>query len=178
MLVRPEDVRQKAPGRYHCVKCSSDRIHVSVGGTRSLPIAMRLVFVLYRCHTCGHLTRHLRFLHWIRNLFGTARRVSMSLLQREQPVESQAEDFKPVKRDRAPVLRQPAGSRPPTTAAPALNVELKPDFDLEPIVKDIKAHYTTRERELMASKFHEMSVLIAPPQELPDARQENLSNHD
>lgn len=154
--VRSEDVRKKAPGNLTCAKCSSERMHISHGGTRSLRIWMRPFFVVYRCHTCGTIYRHTRLMHWVRKIFGKAREASRKVIVREETIDSQAADFKQAKPDRNPVFREKVKST-------ALNLEIEPSFDIDPIVRSIKSNYTAKERQLLASKFNEISVLIDPP---------------
>lgn len=117
----------------------------------------RIFFVVYRCHTCGNLTHHTRFSHWLRRIFGTAKQASLTVLNREPEVESQASDFKPVKPDRNPVFREKL------VECESIKVSLDPTFDPDPIVKEIKSNYTASQRELMASKFREIAVMITPP---------------
>lgn len=95
-------------------------------------------------------------MHWVRKIFGKAREASRKVIVREETIDSQAADFKQAKPDRNPVFREKVKST-------ALNLEIEPSFDIDPIVRSIKSNYTAKERQLLASKFNEISVLIDPP---------------
>ena len=157
--VRLEDLRRKAPGNVHCKKCGSDRIHISYGGAQNMPLLLRIFFVVYRCHTCGSLLRYARPMHWVRRIFGSARQASIQVLDREPMIDSQASEFKAAKRDKNPVFRE-AKEAP---AVENIEIAIDPYFDPDRIVKQIKSNYTASQRELMASKFQEIAILIQPP---------------
>ncbi len=80
----------------------------------------------------------------------------MTVLDREPIVESQSNDFKTAKRDRNPVFREKV------VDGQSMKVTLDLAFDPDPIVKEINSNYTASQRELMASKFHEIAAMIAP----------------
>lgn len=159
--VRSEDLRRKAPGNLLCHKCNSDRMHISEGGNGQLFIFARIFFVVYRCHTCGTLSRHTRIGHLLRSFFGSAKKVSLNVLDRDGgPIESQSKDFKPIKRDSNPVFRQKASQTTPIS-----NI-IESEYDPESIVKEIRTGYTLSQRELLASRFEELAALIRPSFEL------------
>lgn len=157
--VRSEDIRQKAPGNLLCHKCNSERLFVSEGGNRQVFLPFRLFFVVYRCHTCGTLSRHTRIGHVLRSLFGSAKRASMNMLESEPDPAAdspQSKEFRPIKRDSNPVFRRKVTDATPISAL------TEEDYDPDSIVREIRSKYTLAQRELISSRFEEIAYLIKP----------------
>ena len=155
---RPKELREKAPGNTWCSKCDSDRVHISRSGRKKLSPLMRVFFIVYRCHTCGIISLHARPVHWLRRFLGGAKTVSKKVISnRQDVVHSRAKEFKQAKPDRNPVFQQRVADDQ------SIHLTIEPSFDIDPIVKAIKSNYTAKERELLASKFNEISVMVDPP---------------